>query len=177
MSRPSHCLQMPISWQAVRRRLVLCGIEPGLLRWDLAVLTAMPPLTKSTKFYSILIPFTAAQDLPWIHCSSQSQRSSETFVLAPSSSGIKSNQSTWYQPWAAAHLSPLPGHPIPTLFTDPPVTIWPSPKVGWPFGRYVHPRLGSRPRNICTHLNRTKYTKPDPSQGQAGEMKIGWIYK
>ena len=52
----------------------------------------------------------------------------------------KPNQSTWYQPWAVTHLSPLSGHPIPTLFTDPPVTIWPSSKVACSFGNYLHPR-------------------------------------
>ena len=70
------------------------------------------------------------------------------------------------------YLSPLPGHPIPTLFTDPPVAIRPSPKVRCPFGSYVHLRLGSRPRSICTHLNRTKYTKTEPLQGQAGQMRV-----
>ena len=97
----------------------------------------------------------------------------------------KPNQFTWYQPWAVTHLSPLPGYPIPILFTDPPVTSWPSPKVVCPFGTYVHPRpdLFSCPHSICTHLNRTKYTKTDPLPGQTGQicvanrqspMKICW---
>ena len=98
----------------------------------------------------------------------------------------KPNQSTWYQPWAVTHLSPLCGHPIPTLFTDPPVTIWPSPKAAYPFGNYLHPR----PNLVHVHVT-SALTETGPStlklihyHGRQGKyvwqiirqstMKIGW---
>ena len=135
MSAPSHCLQTPIFWQEVRNIPFRWGIEPVLLRCELVVLTTMPPLLTFQVFHSLFIAITTAQNLPLIHCSSQPLR--KTFFPAPSSPGINSNQSTS----AAAHLSPFPDHPIPTLFTDPPVTIWPSPKIACPFDSNIHPIL------------------------------------
>ena len=58
----------------------------------LVVLTTIPPSLNFWEFDSLFIPITTAHDLPWIHCSSEPLR--KTFSPAPSSPGIKPNQST-----------------------------------------------------------------------------------
>ena len=124
MSCPPLSLKRPISWQEVIRHFTTWWDRTRVSAVKTCCLNHHVTVSYVCRISFFVSSFYKNPGLPWIH--RLSQPLCKTFFAAPSSLGIKSNQSIHMIPTTSSSPSfflSTPGHPIPTLFPDPSVTI------------------------------------------------------